>query len=220
MDNLQAANAACLRHACLSCVPFSVILAKVKPILGATSFRSTAVSIHSAPSKFFKEESHISKKNPYGAHLEDPLHFSALCFVIFINLTQSSAFLQNTAFTALQMDPSYYGNLPAGVPPPGVVPNLDDPQSRAIDAYIGMGICIGITSVLVLLRVYVKLAITHLWGWDDCEFFDMISHSTLTFVGACLMGFVSRGPRHPISYSLMMAMLGPNRRARCRVFYP
>lgn len=62
--------------------------------------------------------------------------------------------------------PDYF-NMPAGKPPPGVTPNFDHPQSRAIAAHIGMGICIGITSVLIILRVYVKLAITKFWGWDD-----------------------------------------------------
>ena len=60
------------------------------------------------------------------------------------------------------------GNLPAGVPPPGVIANLDDPQSRAMVGYIGIGISIGVALIFVLLRVYVKLAVTHLWGWDDC----------------------------------------------------
>lgn len=74
------------------------------------------------------------------------------------------------------MDPSnssYYANLPAGAPPPGVISNFDHAESRAIEAYIGMGICIGVTLIFVTLRVYVKLAITHHWGWDDCKFFNM-----------------------------------------------
>jgi hypothetical protein len=62
-----------------------------------------------------------------------------------------------------------YFNIPARPPPPGVTSNFDHPQSRAIAAHIGMGICIGITSVLIILRVYVKLTVTKLWGWDDCK---------------------------------------------------
>ena len=72
------------------------------------------------------------------------------------------------------MDPSYYANLPADAPPPGVVSNFDHPDSRAIAAHIGMGICMGVTLIFVILRAYVKLAITHLWGWDDCESFDIL----------------------------------------------
>lgn len=68
---------------------------------------------------------------------------------------------------AQSTDPSYYANLPAGIPPPGVTANLDHPESRAIEAHIGMGVCIGVTLVFLLLRIYVKLAVAHMWGWDD-----------------------------------------------------
>lgn len=68
-----------------------------------------------------------------------------------------------------QTDPSYYANLPAGAPPPGVIPNFNHPPTRAIEAHIGMGVCIGITSILIVLRIYTKLAVTHMWGLDDCE---------------------------------------------------
>lgn len=97
------------------------------------------------------------------------------------------------AAMAQRMDPSYYANLPAGSPPPGVIPNFDHPQSRAFEVHTGMGICIGVTSVLVLLRVYVKLAVTHMWGWDDCESSEAVYGSKLTAIGACLIGFVSQG---------------------------
>lgn len=75
------------------------------------------------------------------------------------------------------MDLSDYANLPAGAPPPGVVPNFDHPPTRVIEAHIGMGICIGVTLVFVMLRLYVKLAITHTWGWDDCESFECFDRS-------------------------------------------
>ena len=69
------------------------------------------------------------------------------------------------------MDIPNYANVPALAPPPGVVPNFHNPPSRAGEMRIGMGLCIGITSVLVVLRFYVKFAITHTPGWDDCKFF-------------------------------------------------
>lgn len=74
------------------------------------------------------------------------------------------------------MDPSYYANLPAGAPPPGVTSDFNHPHSRAIEAHIGMGICMGVTLIFVLLRAYVKLGITHQWGWDDCESSDLWRH--------------------------------------------
>ena len=72
---------------------------------------------------------------------------------------------------------SEYANLPAGTPPPGVVSDLDNPPSRALDLYIGMGICIAVTTVLSVLRMYAKFIVTHSPGWDDCEAHDFIIHS-------------------------------------------
>ena len=115
---------------------------------------------------------------------------------------------------AQQMDPSYYANLPAGTPPPGVTPNLDNPESRAIQAHIGMGVCMGVTLVLVVLRMYVKLAINHLCGWEDCESFERNGHLyMLTAVGACLLGFVRNSLICPISVALMVVLIGTYRRA-------
>lgn len=86
------------------------------------------------------------------------------------------------------MDISDYANLPAGAPPPGVMPNFDHPATRAIEAHIGMGICIGVTLVFVVLRLYVKLAITHMWGWDDC---------------ACILGFALIVAHDLVAFTLM-----------------
>lgn len=69
------------------------------------------------------------------------------------------------------MNSSDYLNLPAGKPPPGVTPNFDHPQSRAVEQYVGVGICLGFALIFVLLRLYVKLAIRRWWGWDDCKSF-------------------------------------------------
>lgn len=65
------------------------------------------------------------------------------------------------------MSPAEYANLPASTPPVGVLPNFEHPPTRAIETYVVMGICMGITLVFVLLRLYVKMMITRLWGWDD-----------------------------------------------------
>ena len=61
-------------------------------------------------------------------------------------------------------------DLPVIPPPPGVLPDFDHPPTRTLEAYIGMGVCIGVTLVFIVLRLYVKSAITHQWGWDDGEF--------------------------------------------------
>ena len=72
-----------------------------------------------------------------------------------------------------------YSHIPVGAPPPGIRPNFDHGESRAIEAYVAMGICIGLTTIFVALRVYVKLAVTHMWGWDDCKLFLFVSVSDL-----------------------------------------
>lgn len=74
--------------------------------------------------------------------------------------------------------------------PPGVIPNFDHPQSRVIDLRVGFPLCLGIALVFVILRLYVKLAITRMWGCDDCELERKVIPSKLTAIGACLIGFV------------------------------
>lgn len=70
---------------------------------------------------------------------------------------------------AQQISPVDYANLPAGSPPPGILPDFEHGETREVEAYIGMGICIGIAFIFMVLRFYVKLCITRLWGWDDRE---------------------------------------------------
>ena len=84
-----------------------------------------------------------------------------------------------------------YAIVPALPPPPGVISNFYDPPSRAPELRIGMGVCIGTTSVLLVLRLYTKLAITHTAGWDDCKFLWKKKFSLkLMLTGACFIGFV------------------------------
>ena len=87
-------------------------------------------------------------------------------------------------------DYSKYANLPIGTPPPGVVANFDNPPSRAHELYIGMGICITVAAVLLALRMYAKVVVTHTSGWDDSEIHHMILTQTLTVIVACSIGFV------------------------------
>lgn len=68
------------------------------------------------------------------------------------------------------MNLDYFANLPLSAPPPNVTPNFDHPQSSALAAQIGLGICIGIASIFVMLRIYAKLTVVQAWGWEDCEF--------------------------------------------------
>ena len=77
---------------------------------------------------------------------------------------------------AQPMDASSYANLPLAAPPPGVVPNFNNPQSRAYQLHIGMAVCIGITSVFVLLRIYARAFVQRTWGWEDREY-AQIAHA-------------------------------------------
>ena len=55
------------------------------------------------------------------------------------------------------MDISDYTNALAGVPPPGVVSNIENAEWRAIEAHLGMGVHVEITAMFSFLRMYVKL---------------------------------------------------------------
>ena len=119
---------------------------------------------------------------------------------------------------AQELDSSYYASLLVSPPPPGVTPNFQHPQSRTIEAYVGMGICIGITAVLMFLRIYIKLAgMTHAWGWDDCESFKM---------DTCPHANGSRGLPDGICTLLLsltisaltVVILGVHHRSQCRIF--
>ncbi|KAL8654520.1 MAG: hypothetical protein Q9226_003401 [Calogaya cf. arnoldii] len=58
--------------------------------------------------------------------------------------------------------------IPAALePPPGVDSNFIDPYNTDSTIYGTLGICIGITSIFVLLRLYTKLFIIRKHGWED-----------------------------------------------------
>ena len=59
---------------------------------------------------------------------------------------------------------------PAGMPPKGVIPNLINPHSDAYQYYAVAGICTGLMTFLVLMRLYVRFLVTRTQWWDDCEF--------------------------------------------------
>lgn len=76
-----------------------------------------------------------------------------------------------------EMTSAVYGNLPVSNPPPGSISNFDHPQTLAIDIFVGVGVCLGLAFAFVLLRLYVRLAVTRTWGWDDCE----LLHTVIVF---------------------------------------
>ena len=61
---------------------------------------------------------------------------------------------------------------PAASPPPGVVPNFENPQGNVALA-LGIMIPCGIlTLTMTLMRIYVKSFVVRKWHWDDCKTYD------------------------------------------------
>ena len=58
--------------------------------------------------------------------------------------------------------------VPGLQPPPGVVPNFVNPESRAHATIVGNGVATGIMMVFVITRMYTKLFISKAFGWEDC----------------------------------------------------
>lgn len=55
----------------------------------------------------------------------------------------------------------------AALPPLGVVPNFEDPPSKAQTVYIVMSTCLVLVTLLVAIRVYTRARITKSLWWDD-----------------------------------------------------
>lgn len=58
--------------------------------------------------------------------------------------------------------------VPAGTPPPGVVPNFIDPPSIAWLGRLSVYIALPLMIILLALRLYVRLRVTCAAGADDC----------------------------------------------------
>lgn len=58
---------------------------------------------------------------------------------------------------------------PALAPPQGVTPDFRNPYSILPLVQITLVICIGVSSLFVILRLYTRLLIVRAHGWEDCE---------------------------------------------------
>ncbi|KAK8118013.1 uncharacterized protein PG998_006294 [Apiospora kogelbergensis] len=65
------------------------------------------------------------------------------------------------------MDPSQISNYPAMAPPAGVTPNFVDPFSLAPSARITIYVTLPLMVIVLALRLYVRIRITHAMGADD-----------------------------------------------------
>ncbi|KAF4621901.1 hypothetical protein G7Y89_g14444 [Cudoniella acicularis] len=56
---------------------------------------------------------------------------------------------------------------PAGIPPPGVIPNFTNPPSKGEALVVLDGVFVSLMLVAVLIRIYVRVRLVKTWGWDD-----------------------------------------------------
>lgn len=62
--------------------------------------------------------------------------------------------------------PSFPGALP---PPPGVIPNLVDPYSRASTVIIVNAVFLTIGTLFLVMRIYTRAFLSRALGADDCK---------------------------------------------------
>lgn len=69
------------------------------------------------------------------------------------------------------MDASHAGGhpSPAMAPPPGVVPNFENPESLRKWWILMMCMCMSFSTIFILLRLYTKLILIKSHAWEDCE---------------------------------------------------
>lgn len=76
---------------------------------------------------------------------------------------------------------------PGLMPPPGVVPNFIDPYSCQDYGFLELGLCLGLSTVLIGVEAYTKLAIVKSVRREDCILFI----TWLVFVVYCTLGFLA-----------------------------
>lgn len=67
---------------------------------------------------------------------------------------------------------------PAGKPPHGVVPTFDSSSILLNTLAWTCGICVSLSTVVVLLRIYTKLIISRSRAWEDCKILDWNNESS------------------------------------------
>lgn len=63
-------------------------------------------------------------------------------------------------------------NSPAGKPPPGVIPNLDDPPNLYVTGQVVLLLSYVLATLALLLRLYTKAFIIRLFKISDCKNFS------------------------------------------------
>lgn len=92
------------------------------------------------------------------------------------------------------MDLAVLADMPLGIPPPGMMSNFDTPKTLRFQGVIAMTFCAVVAAIAVAVRIYVKVFITKLYGWDDgeklsCEASEIKRNDLLTIVTSSLVHF-------------------------------
>lgn len=84
-------------------------------------------------------------------------------------------------FSATNMSPELLAalaNVPAGVPPPGTLPNFDNPPSKNQEMIFLNVVFLPLMLIAVAMRLLVKTKFIHQSGWDDSKFFHFRTPTT------------------------------------------
>lgn len=65
---------------------------------------------------------------------------------------------------------------PAGIPPPGIIPNFDPPYNGGPNFYYLGSFFLSLVVIVSLLRLLVKVSITKERSWDDCKFESQLNN--------------------------------------------
>ena len=61
-------------------------------------------------------------------------------------------------------------NGPAGMPPPGVIPNFDNPPNLHVPFYIIASLTLSFATFAVIIRIYTKYFLLRSMGYEDCKY--------------------------------------------------
>jgi hypothetical protein len=68
-------------------------------------------------------------------------------------------------------------HMPAGAPPEGVVPNFENPPTRAAIQIWSTSVCLVLALLFFFNRLYIKARWMKKWSWDDCMLMPLLPHS-------------------------------------------
>ena len=67
-----------------------------------------------------------------------------------------------------------WNQIPALAPPPGQVPNFQNPGNVGPPCFIAASVFLGVMLVFYIARVYAKCGLTKKLSWDDCEYITFL----------------------------------------------